>query len=63
MMNSYHKYHSNEVMRGNLEARNARMSLYEGRGGQRKVAHGDFGTIICYFGDLETRSPNNGADY
>jgi len=39
------------------------VSFYEGRGGQRKVAHGDFGTIICYFGDLETRSPNNGADY
>ena len=26
------------------------MSLYDGRGGQRKVALGDFGTIICYFG-------------
>ena len=48
MMDSYHKYHSNEVMRGNLEAR--MMSLYDGRGGQRKVAKGDFGTIICYFG-------------
>ena len=48
MMDRYHKYHSNEVMRGNLEAR--MMSLYDGRGGQRKVAKGDFGTIICYFG-------------
>ena len=26
------------------------VSLYEGRGGQRKVAQGDFGTIIRYFG-------------
>ena len=39
------------------------VSLYEGRGGQRKVAQGDLGTINRYFGDLETRSPNNGEDY
>ena len=38
------------------------VSLYEGRGGQRKVAQGDLGTINRYFGDLETRSPEKSQD-
>ena len=68
--NSYHRDEvhmrgtrspDDDLMRRSLEARI--VALYEGRGGQRKVAQGDLGTINRYFGDLETRSPNNGEDY
>ena len=55
MMDSYHKYHSNEVMRGNLEARNARMSLYDGRGGKKEGRQGRLRyNYLLFWTTLET---------
>ena len=53
MMNSNHKHHSNEVMRGNLEAR--MMSLYDGKkrakkGRQGRLRH----NYLLFWTTLET---------